>query len=45
MDNNIFFELEAEFLNAPLNAKYFYKDKANMGLIGPQNVEDPGVVK
>lgn len=39
MANNFYFEVNAEFLNAPLNAKVFHKDKTTMLLVEPQNVE------
>jgi hypothetical protein len=39
MANNLYFELNAEFLKTPLNAKVFHKDKTIMLLVEPQNVE------
>lgn len=39
MANNLFFELDAEFLKTPLNAKVFHKDKTTLLLVEPQPIE------
>lgn len=39
MANNLYFEVNANFLKTPLNAKVFHKDNTTMLLVEPQDVE------
>lgn len=40
MANNLFFEIDIDFLNAPLNAKMFKKDKQMLMVVAPQQVKN-----
>lgn len=41
MANNLYFEVKADFLKTPLNAKVFKKDKLMMFLVEPEEVAEP----
>lgn len=39
MANNLYFEVKADFLKTPLDAKLFKKDKQMILLVEPQDIE------